>query len=626
MKDYYKTILVSAVMGIALSAKAQEVYLQANFDGGIPSDFLLVDWDQNPVSQSYYMNADINGAWVANPIDRGDNQAAFSFSRTMYDFSVDNWMITPQIHIGSEEAYLRWDAKSVHHEFRESYKVLVSTTTNDIGSFQELLSVDEEEYFWKTRVLSLADYVGQDIYLAFECVSRNKFILAIDNLLVGELPDVRIATEDMSRRFVGSDSEMAPVNGVMTNLGQDIEVESIECVTQDGTYSMPVAETWRTGEELEYSFEIPVTLNAVSRYELYAKLAGDDNLMSVYSDSLMCSYYPRLMVAEEGTGSWCNNCPEGTLAAQEIAHRLKDDVAVIAVHMQDELTCSGYSSGLMRWVSNIPGFIFNRVSATHTSPSEHMEGFDKAMLTETTAYVEMEAVRTEDEPSKVNLSTRTSFAVPYDNVNGYYGIGFALIEDTVPSPEGMVQANSSTLLSSDEYYYLPVYIQPEEMIYRHVVRASYEAFDGVEGSLPEAIEAGETYDFDYEIEIPEELLWQNDLSLVAYVLNSRTGVILNAARVELPAFSDPTGIGSAKVEEMDSNIEARLQDGTFEITFPCSYEPYSVSVYSVNGMLLKTVQGNGGKGLVSVDCPAERGWYILRAIQGDDIYIQKFYY
>ena len=627
MGNNYKAVLFSVAMGMALNTYAQDggVYLQTDFDSGIPSDFRLTDWDENPVSEPHYNKATISGSWAANEIDEAGNMAAFSFSRGVYDYAVDNWMITPQLHIGSENAYVRWDARSVHHEFRESYKVLVSTRTNDMDDFEELLTVDAEDYFWKTRVLSLADYVGQDVYIAFECTSEDKFILAIDNLLVGELSDVRIATDDTSRRFVGNESDVAPVRGVMTNLGHDLDVTSVDCVTEDGTYTMPVDNLWRTGEELEYEFEIPVALDAVSRYELRANVAGGDPV-SIYSDSLMCSYYPRLFVAEEGTGTWCNNCPAGTLMAQELAHRLKDDVAVVASHASDLLACSEYHAGLNRWVSNLPGFIFNRVSSSLSGPTTGWGNFNDALLTQTTAYIEMEAVRTEEEPGRVSLSTRTSFAVPYDNSRGYYGIGFALVEDAVASTDSTVQANSSTLLSSQEYYYLPVYILSDEHVFRHVARESYDAFDGVENSLPESIEGGETYDFDYEIEIPEYLLWEDDLSLMAFVVNSRSGVILNAARVELPAFSDPNGIASDKQEKMDSDIVAQLVGDAFEVTFPRAYEPYTVSVYSMDGTLLKTLQGNGGTGKVSVDCPAERGCYILRAAQGNDIYTQKFYY
>ena len=76
----------------------------------------------------------------------------------------------------------------------------------------------------------------------------------------------------------------------------------------------------------------------------------------------------------------------------------------------------------------------------------------------------------------------------------------------------------------------------------------------------------------------------------------------------------------------DSAAVAQLVGDAFEVTFPRAYEPYTVSVYSMDGTLLKTLQGNGGTGKVSVGCPAERGCYILRAAQGNDIYTQKFYY
>ena len=79
--NIHKTLLLAAASGLSLAAGAQgKAYLETDFDDGIPSDFTLVDMDENPVAVSNYSHATIDGSWAANPADTKDNGAAFSFS------------------------------------------------------------------------------------------------------------------------------------------------------------------------------------------------------------------------------------------------------------------------------------------------------------------------------------------------------------------------------------------------------------------------------------------------------------------------------------------------------------------------------------------------------------------
>lgn len=115
--------LLTGVIAVAISASAMgqsKVYLSENFDNGIPAGYTTIDRDENPVNTSYYKNVSIGSSWIANVIDTKTNKAAFSFTRGNYDFAQDNWLITPQISIEpGTEAYLRWEGKSVYHDYPE---------------------------------------------------------------------------------------------------------------------------------------------------------------------------------------------------------------------------------------------------------------------------------------------------------------------------------------------------------------------------------------------------------------------------------------------------------------------------------------------------------------------------
>ena len=622
--NIHKTLLLDAASGLSLAAGAQgKVYLETDFDNGIPSDFTLVDMDENPVSAPNYNNATVSDSWAANLADVKTNSAAFSFSSCQYDYPVENWMITPAVHIGSDAAILRWDARSMHYDLPESYKVMVSEGSSSTSDFKEVCRVDGEGYQWQTRAVSLAPYAGKDVYVAFVCTSDDKFILAIDNLFIGEPSDSRLVVKDTSRRFVGSSSPTAVAKGFIVNVGAPVGIESLECATDGGAISQPVGRELLTGDTLAYSFDIPVELNKVARYSLSAVTAG--GTQGVYSDSLYCSYFPKTLLAEEGTGTWCNNCPAGTLQGNDMKERLGDDVLVVTVHTRDLLTCNDYNNGISRWISGIPAYIFNRDNTTlNVGPVLDDEQYRKALALEVPAYVDMKVERSADNPGMLALTTNTQFAVGYDNADGRYKLGFAVIEKTVEGTDTTIQANNSTLVSYDEYYYMPFYMPSKLTFYHNVPREGSTAFNGVEGSLPAVIEEGGSYEYAHTMALPAGFEDNDDLFVVAYVLNTLTGKVLNIAHVDVPPVS--SGISAAEVSGDGSAIGVSVSGGEFHVDFPGSYEPYTVTVCGLDGTVLASVSGNGGSGTVNISCPVAQGRFcVLRAVQGDNVSVRKFF-
>lgn len=619
--NIHKTLLLAAASGLSLAAGAQgKAYLETDFDDGIPSDFTLVDMDENPVAVSNYSHATIDGSWAANPADTKDNGAAFSFSSCQYEYPVENWMITPAVHIEDAAAILRWDARSVHYDLPESYKVMVSEGTTAPADFKEVCRVDAESYGWQTRAVSLADYAGKDVYVAFVCTSDNKFILAVDNLFIGEPSGSRLVVMDTSRRFVGSSSPTAPATGFIVNVGAPLEAETLECATDGGTLSMPVGRQLLTGDTLAYSFDVPVELNKTARYSLSLATAGGEAL-SLYADSLYCSYFPKTLLVEEGTGTWCNNCPVGVLYANEMKERLGDDVLVVTVHTRDKLTCNDYNNGISRWISGIPAFIYNRDNTTLTvGPVFDDELYAKAQASEVPASVDLKVERSADDV--LTLTANTQFAVDYDNADGRYKLGFALIEKTVEGTDSTKQQNNCTLVTYGEYYYMPQTMPSKLTFFHNVPREGSTAFTGVDGSLPAVLEEGGSYEYTHTLAIPAAYRDTDDLFAVVYVLNSLTGKVFNIGRADVPMT--PTGIATATAGTADGGISVSLSGGSFLVNFPDGSEPYTVTVCALDGTVLTKATGNGGSAVVA--CPEAQGRFcLLRAVQGENVIVRKFF-
>ena len=123
MKKLFSILLISSVA--CSTALADNVYFEADFSRGMPSGTIVKDYDENP-TMSGVSNVDFTkGSWSTALVEKG-NSAAVSSSYTTYDYPVDDWMILPSVHVNSTEDVLAWDGISLHYDYREDYKVLIS--------------------------------------------------------------------------------------------------------------------------------------------------------------------------------------------------------------------------------------------------------------------------------------------------------------------------------------------------------------------------------------------------------------------------------------------------------------------------------------------------------------------
>lgn len=607
-------------MAVALSAVSMgqpKVYLSENFDKGIPSGFVTLDRDENPVATTFYKNVSIGSSWVANVIDDQANKAAFSFTQGSYNFAQENWLITPQISIDSDtEAYLRWDGKSVYHDYLEDYKVMVSTSNDDISSFKELYRVDGESYFWKTHTLSLKQYAGQKIYIAFVCTSLNKYILAIDNMYVGELDGYDFDVKNTSSRFSGNVAS-ATVSGNIRNIGRTADIKSVACTIGGTVLSEDVNVSGLTpGGVLDYKFDIPVTANSVNRYDISLSMV-DGTEQKIYADSVISSYFPRTLLLEEVTGGWCPNCPDGILYVNEVKERMGKDVIVVSVHMSpDPLLCEGYSSSMVSWLSSLPSTIYNRNLDYKNTDMYHTAGYlEKAMLDPTTAMVTATAVL---DGNNVNMHADLSFAADYDNSSDKYRVGFTIVDKEYDQGK-VIQKNSCTLASSGEYYYLPQEIPGSFIKFHDVPIEGSTMLSGVPNSLPAEIKAGDEYSLDYQLTLPERVYGVDSLFVVTTVFDSRTGLVLNASSTDL-VVDTTSGIDTVDNGTLDAQIVSSA-NGDVCVTLPgagfCT-----VRIVSLDGRVVKEASANGS-GRLNINCQSLDGCYIVQVIQNGRKTVKK---
>lgn len=619
-----KTILTS-LMAVAISTAAvgqQKEYLSEDFNAGIPASFTSLDRDENPISSSLYKGVTLSPSWAANAINNAGNQAAYSFSRATFAMEQENWLITPAVELpAGSQAVLRWAAKSVAESFPEDYKVMISAASSDPSDFTELFSVSGESYFWTDHALSLADYAGQTVYVAFVCTSNNKFILAVDDIYIGEPEGYDFAVKSSSSHFAGMEAT-APVSGTLRNTGRTAEITQVDCEAASGVLSQTQAVTLAPGETLDYHFDMPIENHSVNRYSIKLRFA-DGTESTVLTDSVISSYFPRTLVLDEGTGNWCNSCPDMFPYLAKVKERMGSDVIVISAHFSpDPLQCPVYSSnlGIGRWIQGLPGFVYNRTRDYLSNSVYDTEGYlERAMLDETTAMVTATA---EQEGDKINIKAKAEFGVDYDNSRDYYQVGFALIDDAYEQHD-IAQNNNSTTFKAGEYMYMPGGENgtPGELIvYRDLPIEATTAFTGVEGALPEDIKAGETYDVEYQMTIPEGRTYgDDDLTVVAFVFNSRVGNLLNACSVPLKLDATAVGIGSlAAAQGLGAS---KLADGRVAVSLPAGVGEGSVRLYSLDGRMVKAATVSPAA--ATLDCRGLSGCYLVEVCAGGQKAVSK---
>jgi hypothetical protein len=154
-----------------------------------PPDFFLRNVDNRLPDQGVGV---IDDAWERLD-DIPDDSVALSTS--WYDpiGAANDFMWTPAIPLSGNNITLTWNAIVYDPVFRDGYEVRIMTVPptggtgvigNQLTNSTLLLTVPEEDSNWIARSLDLNAYTGQTVYIGFRNNSVDKYVLAIDDIVV----------------------------------------------------------------------------------------------------------------------------------------------------------------------------------------------------------------------------------------------------------------------------------------------------------------------------------------------------------------------------------------------------------------------------------------------------------
>lgn len=275
------------------------------------------------------------------------------------------------------------------------------------------------------------------------------------------------------------------------------------------------------------------------------------------------------MVAEEGTGIWCQYCPMGIVGFETMYEKHPDEFVGIAVHKEEdtyghgELNCSSYTPLSF---TGYPNCYVNRDPAQYFTPSAaNLE----SAYDETKEDVRLGGVEVASEfvngKTQINATATATFMTDIENPD--YRIGFVLTENSVT---GYYQTNGYAggrygTCGGWENYSSSVSVNLE-----HVARLIV-GYNGIEGSIPDNVKADVPVTFTQLLDVPSNVQSADNLQVIALLYNTRTGLIENAAEAkvgnnsEVTAIADTHDAPAPSVRVVDGRIVADNFNGTLRV-------------------------------------------------------------
>lgn len=186
LHTFLASSLTAAALTFAAQAQAQSYLVNEGFEGeGFPpTGWKVIDADGDGHCWQIAKRgmATLNG-----------NQIAISYTVNPENANAygaqDNYLVLPPITVTNNSYKLMYQCCAQDQDSPESYSVLVSETGTEAADFKkelfsERLENGYDDVSLHARDLSLADYVGKTIYIAFRHKGVNSYALGIDDVKV----------------------------------------------------------------------------------------------------------------------------------------------------------------------------------------------------------------------------------------------------------------------------------------------------------------------------------------------------------------------------------------------------------------------------------------------------------
>ena len=370
--------------------------------------------------------------------------------------------------------------------------------------------------------------------------------LALQILLDGNnFPNNRVTVEDFGQNIVLKGDDI-PIPVTFTNEGKD-PVNSIcyTIATEDGivtpetklsfgslslNQSSTKYLTFKSGSEAGKKI---YTLN-VTKVNDVANTAINNSGSGILITIM--DRVPIVPVIEEFTATWCGYCPFGIEGMKKAREKYGDEVVLIAVHDDSQMGCDEYTP-ILDYAQGYPSAILNRKTSFYPNENNILRNIQNAKSLVAQGSIDIVASWADEEQKTIKFDTQSCFL--YNDDDAHYGIAFVLTEDGLTDSNwGQANYLSGSSGNSNMSFWYSAGSSVYGLEFNHVPVAAWNIKNGISGSVPAKIKAGETQRYVYNGDISANKMIQNksNLKAIALLIDQKSGTIVNAAQTDIQEY------------------------------------------------------------------------------------------
>ena len=433
-------------------------------------------------------------------------------------------------------------------------------------------------------------------YIIFSAASGYGNNMYLDNVSVSQVN----AVNDAQLKTVNISTVLSlgtyPITGTFRNIGANpITSVNVNWQVNGGTIYTQSLTGLNINPGQTYSYTHPDQWSpATGHYDLNVWVSNtngsdsnpDNNTLSV-AGYIVNEIFPKTVVYEEATGTWCGWCVRGHIGLKDMEHYHTDDSWIgIAVHNQDPMTLAAYDTAMASFISGYPSGSINR---NHSEIDPGLSSLEPAYQDELakTPLAKVNIANQTWNPTTraITFDAQSIFALDMNNAN--YKLSAIIVENNVAGTTSTWrQRNYYTGGTITDWTGLnwgayPAYIPAATMIYNHVGRALIGGFNGVAGSVPTSVtyNTANSYTFNYTLPAAQNA---DNIDIVVLLLDGVSGKIVNAKQIQLD-----TTLANTAFNATHYGVYPNPTTGVFNIN---TESPVSVSVVDLLGKVVYQAQ------------------------------------
>lgn len=463
-------------------------------------------WFKVPTSKSAYFNFQaentIGTTWAMDCYMNADGSLQINNASTTYitaTYPQNQWY---QIKIKANLSTNQWEV------FVDSSSVgTFSNITNKIASI-DIYPANAAASFWVDDVsYSLTPYVLPSVNAAAGSIN-------IPNGLAGQIRKPKISVRNLGVAAITSfDYTLTHKGTTIADTFTGLNIASL------GEYKINISE----------DFVLPANNDtATLTISNINGLANDADSLDNTKTIVITTVVPaegKVVLAEEGTGTWCQWCPRGAVFMDMMAKNYEGYFAGVAVHNADPMTIVEYDAAVSAAIPGYPSILSDRLNVI--DPSDMEADFIQRIVVAPEAILRNGATYNDvTRELKVSITSTLN-----QDISGDYRLACVLTQDSVRGTGSAYnQANAyaggaAGAMGGFELLTNPV--PASKMIYDHVARIIVPGFAGYPNSFGASTDSGQAVTHTYTYILPST--WNPSKMNIIGIMLDPNGVTVNAS-------------------------------------------------------------------------------------------------